>query len=209
MRTSTTSISTYCGYGGVLRRSRSVSLRETAPSAAPGRLRGLERPRRARCGLRRGVEVAPFAPSRCAHGWRGPLATGGGLTAANLRLQELAAGLAVADGEALPFPDNTFDYIFAHVLAGHAAPTMPGWSPSVTACCVLGGTAPFQVYNRISGPTCCSKLLRRHSNTRTPPSCARFDRRVPIARRPVSSVDTVPERFPVKSRLHKVEGHGL
>ena len=32
----------------------------------------------------------------------------------NLRHQSLAASLCVGDGEGLPFPDNTFDFVYAH-----------------------------------------------------------------------------------------------
>lgn len=126
-----------------------------------------------------------------------------GLTAANLRLQGLGAGLAVADGEALPFPDNAFDYIFAHGVVQYAAD-----DTRVVAEChrVLrpGGTVLFQVYNRISWLNLLSKLMKTPLEHEDAPVLRRYsigEFRSLVSR--FSSVEIVPERFPVKSRLHK------
>jgi SAM-dependent methyltransferase len=126
-----------------------------------------------------------------------------GLTAANLRLQGLTAGLAVADGESLPFPDNTFDYIFAHGVVQYAAD-----DTRVVAEChrVLrpGGTVLFQVYNRVSWLHLLSKLMKTPLEHEDAPVLRRYsigEFRSLVGR--FSSVEIIPERFPVKSRLHK------
>ena len=99
------------------------------------------------CGA--GVEVVRFA--------RGGARTFGvdaapsaiGLTRANLGHQSLHAGLAVADGEGLPFTANCMDFVYAHGVIQYAAD-----DAAVVAEChrVLkpGGLAMFQVYNRVS-----------------------------------------------------------
>ena len=67
--------------------------------------------------------------------------------------------MAVADGEALPFRDDTFDFVYAHGVVQYAADDR-----QVVAECrrVLrpGGLAMFQVYNRISWLQLLSKVMR-------------------------------------------------
>ena len=125
------------------------------------------------------------------------------LTRQNLAQQGLAAGVTTADAEALPFPDDTFDFVYAHGVIQYASDDR-----RVVAECRRvarpGGVVMFQVYNRISWLHLLSKVmkvplehedapvLRRYSIGEFRELCGAF-----------SSVDVVPERFPVKSRLHK------
>jgi ubiquinone/menaquinone biosynthesis C-methylase UbiE len=125
------------------------------------------------------------------------------LTRQNLMQQGLSAGVTSADAEALPFPDNTFDFVYAHGVIQYAADDR-----QVVAGChrVLrpGGVVMFQVYNRVSWLHVLSKVmkvplehedapvLRRYSIGEFRELCKAF-----------ASVEVVPERFPVKSRLHK------
>ena len=109
------------------------------------------------CGA--GVEVVPFA--------RGGGRTFGvdlseqavGLTALNVSQQGLSTGLAVADGEVLPFADNQFDYVFAHGVIQYASDD----SRIVAECHRVlkpGGTVLFQVYNLISWLNLLSKVMK-------------------------------------------------
>lgn len=125
------------------------------------------------------------------------------LTKQNLGHQQLAATLAVADGEALPFPDNHFDYVFAHGVVQYAADDL-----KVVAEChrVLkpGGTVLFQVYNRISWLHLLSTVMKTPLEHEDAPVLKRYS--IPEFRRLVdrfAMVEIVPERFPVRSRLHK------
>src|SRR5689334_6379705 len=81
-----------------------------------------------------GVDLAPSAIS---------------LARANFEQQGLEGRFEVADGEALPFPDNAFDLVFAHGVVQYTADPR-----RLAAECrrVLkpGGQAIFQVYNRLS-----------------------------------------------------------
>jgi SAM-dependent methyltransferase len=153
------------------------------------------------CGA--GVEVVRFARGG-ARTWGVDLSLNAAvLTSQNVHQQGLTAGVAAADGEALPFASGTFDFVYAHGVVQYAADDR-----RVVAEChrVLrpGGTAIFQVYNRISWLNLLSNVmavplehddapvLRRYSIAEFRSLVGQFGR-----------VDVVPERFPVKSRLHK------
>jgi SAM-dependent methyltransferase len=124
------------------------------------------------------------------------------LARANLEQQRLAAHLEVADGEQLPFPDNAFDLVFAHGVVQYTA------SPQlmVDECRRVlkpGGRAVFQVYNRISWLNGLARLTKVGLEHEDAPvllkfSAAEFRRLLGGFR----EVRIVPERFPVKSRLH-------
>jgi SAM-dependent methyltransferase len=126
-----------------------------------------------------------------------------GLTKLNLGHQHLGAALSVADGESLPFPDNSFDYIFAHGVVQYAAD-----DSRVVAEChrVLkpGGVVLFQVYNRISWLNLLSKVMKTPLEHEDAPVLKRYS--IPEFRTLIgrfAKVEIVPERFPVRSRLHK------
>lgn len=150
-----------------------------------------------------GVEVVRFA--------RGGARTVGvdlseqaaGLTRANLSQQGLKAGVATADGERLPFPDSSFDFVYAHGVIQYAAD-----DAKVVAEChrVLrpGGTVMFQVYNRVSWLHLLSTVMKVPLEHEDAPVLRRYS--IPEFRallRGFVDVRLVPERFPVKSRLHK------
>lgn len=125
------------------------------------------------------------------------------LTRQNLSHQGLDAGLTVADGEDLPFPDATFDYVFAHGVIQYAAD-----DKRVVAEChrVLkpGGVVLFQVYNRISWLHLLSRVMKTPLEHEDAPVLKRYSiaefRALLDA---FSQVEIIPERFPVRSRLHK------
>ena len=153
------------------------------------------------CGA--GVEVVRFA--------RGGARTFGvdladsaiGLTRQNLAQQQLSAGLSVATGEALPFRDGTFDFVYAHGVIQYAASDR-----DVVAEChrVLrpGGLAMFQVYNRVSWLHVLSKVMKVPLEHEGAPELRRYSiGEFRDVLRAFATVEIVPERFPVKSRLHK------
>ena len=153
------------------------------------------------CGA--GVEVVRFARGGAKVVGLDLADSAAALTRQNLMQQGLSAGVTSADAEALPFPDNTFDFVYAHGVIQYASDDR-----RVVAEChrVLrpGGVVMFQVYNRVSWLHLLSKVmkvplehedapvLRRYSIGEFRELCKAF-----------SSVEVVPERFPVKSRLHK------
>jgi SAM-dependent methyltransferase len=152
------------------------------------------------CGA--GVDLARFAKG-------GASVTGVDLTEsavalarANFEQQGLDGQFQVADGERLPFPDDSFDLVYAHGVVQYTADPQR----LVDECrrvLTPGGEAVFQVYNRISWLNALSKLMKVGLEHQDAPvlmkfSIAEFRRLL----RGFREVRIVPERFPVKSRLH-------
>lgn len=124
------------------------------------------------------------------------------LARANFEQQGLTGRFEVADGEQLPFADNSFDLVFAHGVVQYTA------NPEqlVNECRRVlkpGGEAIFQVYNRISWLNALSKLMKVGLEHDDAPVLLKFSigefRRLVCGFR---EVRIVPERFPVTSRLH-------
>jgi ubiquinone/menaquinone biosynthesis C-methylase UbiE len=122
----------------------------------------------------------------------------------NFELHGLTAReLRVANGEALPFADASFDVVYAHGVIQYTAD-----APKLIREChrVLkpGGEAVFMVYNRISWLNALSKLMKVQLEHEDAPVLEKYSMaefRELLA--PFDGVRLVPERFPVKSRLHK------
>ena len=116
-----------------------------------------------------------------------------GLTAEELR---------VANGEALPYPDATFDVVYGHGVVQYTADA----AQLIREChraLKPGGTGIFMVYNRVSWLNALSKVMKVPLEHEDAPvlvkySIAEFKRLLA----PFAEVRIVPERFPVKSRLH-------
>jgi SAM-dependent methyltransferase len=120
----------------------------------------------------------------------------------NLSYQNLRATLCVGNGEALPFPDCTFDFVFAHGVIQYTH----GDQLVVDECRRVlkpGGTVFFQVYNRISWLNALSRVMNVGLEHEDAPvlrkySPGEFSRLLAG----FAGVRIIPERFPVKSRLH-------
>ena len=152
------------------------------------------------CGA--GVDLARFAKG-------GAIVTGVDLTrsaidlaTANFTQQGLAGEFHVADGERLPFADDRFDLVYAHGVVQYTA-----HPEQLVAECrrVLkpGGRAIFQVYNRVSWLNALSKVMKVGLEHDDAPMLGKYS--IDEFRALLSAfrrVTIVPERFPVKSRLH-------
>lgn len=124
------------------------------------------------------------------------------LAKANFQQQGLSADLRVANGEALPFPDGSFDLVYAHGVVQYTADPQR-LVDEVRRVLKPGGEAVFQVYNRVSWLNALSKLMKVGLEHDDAPVLLKFS--IGEFKRLVSgftSVRIVPERFPVKSRLH-------
>ena len=134
-----------------------------------------------------GVDIAPSAIE---------------LARANFEQQHLRADFRVASGEALPFPDDAFDLVYAHGVVPYTADP----DRLVGECRRVlkpGGEAIVQVYNRVSWLNALSKIMKVGLEHDDAPVLRKYS--IPEFRRLVSGfrdVRIVPERFPVKSRLH-------
>jgi len=124
------------------------------------------------------------------------------LARANFAQQGLPADLRAADGEHLPFADETFDFVFAHGVVQYT----PNGRALVDECRRVlrpGGEAVFQVYNRMSWLNALSKIMKVPLEHEDAPvlrkySAAEFRGLLAGFR----DVRIVEERFPVRSRLH-------
>jgi len=120
----------------------------------------------------------------------------------NFRHQGLPVALCVGNGEQLPFPADAFDFVYAHGVVQYTG----GDQALVDECRRVlkpGGTAFFQVYNRVSWLHALSRVMKVGLEHEDAPVLRKYSpgefRRL---LRGFSSVRVVPERFPVRSRLH-------
>ena len=125
------------------------------------------------------------------------------LATKNFALHGLApVELRVANAEALPYADNTFDHVYGHGVIQYTADP----AQLIRECHRVlkpGGTGIFMVYNRVSWLNALSKVMKVALEHEDAPCLRKFsigEFRTLLA--PFSDVRIVPERFPVKSRLH-------
>jgi ubiquinone/menaquinone biosynthesis C-methylase UbiE len=122
----------------------------------------------------------------------------------NFALNGVAADeLRVANGEALPYADASFDVVYGHGVIQYTS-NAPQLIREFHRVLKPGGTAIFMVYNRVSWLNAMSKLMKVALEHEDAPvlkkySIAEFKELL----KPFRETRIVPERFPVKSRLHK------
>jgi SAM-dependent methyltransferase len=152
------------------------------------------------CGV--GVDLARFAKG-------GATVTGIDLTESAIELakanfvqQGLHGDLRIANGEYLPFADSSFDLVYAHGVVQYTVDPRR----LVEECCRVlkpGGEAIVQAYNRISWLNALSKLMKVGLEHDDAPVLLKLSigefRRLLAG---FNEVTIVPERFPVKTRLH-------
>lgn len=152
------------------------------------------------CGA--GTDLIQFARN-------GAIATGVDLATASIKLardnfalEGRNAELLVADGESLPFRDRSFDLVYAHGAVQYTADdrALVGECRRVLK---PGGTAIFQVYNRISWLNALSRVAKVDLEHADAPVLRKYsigEFRALLGDFP--RVRIVPERFPVRTRLH-------
>ena len=152
------------------------------------------------CGV--GVDLVRFA---CA----GAIVTGVDLSKTstelarrNLAQHDLPADLMIMNGEALQFPDNMFDVVYAHGVLQYTADANRMIS-EIYRVLKPGGDAIMMVYNRNSWLNFMSKVAKVPLEHEDAPVLKKFS----IAEykemlKPFKTHRIVPERFPVKTRLH-------
>jgi SAM-dependent methyltransferase len=152
------------------------------------------------CGA--GVDLARFARG-------GAIVTGVDLAVSAVQLartnfaeQQQHGRFLVGDGEALPFRSDIFDLVYAHGVVQYTT----GPERLVAECRRVlkpGAQAIFQVYNRISWLNALSRVMKVGLEHEDAPVLLKFS--VREFRHLVAGfreVRIVPERFPVRSRLH-------
>lgn len=124
------------------------------------------------------------------------------LASRNFAIETLRADLLVADGESLPLRDKSFDLVYAHGVVQYTSDDRA----LVSECrrvLKAGGLAVFQVYNRVSWLNALSQVTNVDLEHVDAPMLKKYS----IAEfrdllKDFSRVRIVPERFPVKTRLH-------
>jgi SAM-dependent methyltransferase len=153
------------------------------------------------CGA--GVDLARFARGGAAVTGVDIASSAIDLARANFEQQGLRGEFEVANGEQLVFPDGSFDLVYAHGVVQYTSDPRR----LVEECrrvLAPGGMAIFQVYNRLSWLNALSKLTKVGLEHDQAPVLLKFS--IGEFRRLLAGfgqVRIVPERFPVKSRLHR------
>ena len=124
------------------------------------------------------------------------------LASGNFAVEGLTAALLIADGEALPFASRSFDLVYAHGVVQYTSSDRA----LVRECRRVlkpGGLAIFQVYNRISWLNALSRITKVDLEHVDAPVLGKYSiGEFKALLRGFSRVRIVPERFPVRTRLH-------
>ena len=120
----------------------------------------------------------------------------------NFACHGLSADLRVMNGEALEFPDDSFDVVYAHGVLQYTADAGKMVN-ELQRVLKPGGQAILMVYNKYSWLNLMSNVMNVGLEHQDAPvlnkySIGEFKRLL----RPFEEVQLVPERFPVETRLH-------
>lgn len=123
----------------------------------------------------------------------------------NVAQHRLTANLQVMDGEALQFEDNEFDAVYAHGVLQYTA-NAEKMTMEIHRVLRPGGEAILMVYNKYSWLNAVSTVTKVELEHEDAPVLRKYSiKEFKGLLRPFSEVRIIPERFPVKTRLH----HGL
>lgn len=123
----------------------------------------------------------------------------------NFELNGVEGDLRLMNGEDLEFEDNSFDVVYAHGVLQYTADAQK-MVDEIYRVLKSGGEAIMMVYNKYSWLNFLSKLMKVELEHEDAPvlkkySISEFKRML----NKFSKIEIIPERFPVKTRLH----HGL
>jgi SAM-dependent methyltransferase len=120
----------------------------------------------------------------------------------NLAHHGLRGELYVMDGRALRFADDSFDIVYAHGLLQYTAEPQRVVS-EIHRVLRPGGRAILMVYNRYSWLNLLSLLTRQELEHEDAPFFRKHSiREFRALLTPFPSYQIIPERFPVRTRLH-------
>lgn len=153
------------------------------------------------CGV--GIDLVRFANS-------GSVVTGIDLSRTAIELarqnfahHELQGELMLMNGEKLEFPASSFDAVYAHGVLQYTADAQK-MIDEIFRVLKPGGEAILMVYNKYSWLNLMAKTTKVPLEHEDAPVLKKFSigefRRL---LKPFSSVRIIPERFPVKTKLHK------
>jgi SAM-dependent methyltransferase len=107
------------------------------------------------------------------------------------------------NGEALQFEDNSFDVVYAHGVLQYTADASR-MATEIHRVLRPGGEAILMVYNKFSWLNALSKLMKVELEHEDAPVLNTYSiREFANLLRPFDRVQIIPERFPVRTRLHQ------
>ena len=120
----------------------------------------------------------------------------------NIEQNGLIADLHVMNGEATQFPDNSFDVVYSHGVLQYTADAKKMVS-EIHRVLKPGGEAIVMVYNRNSWLNLMRKVTRVPLEHEDAPVLNKYTiRELKTFLSPFKSYRIIPERFPVKTKLH-------
>ncbi len=123
----------------------------------------------------------------------------------NFALRGLSGNLQVMNGEALEFPDDSFDVVYAHGVIQYTAHA-ERMVAEIHRVLKPKGQAIMMVYNRRSWLNALSKVMNVGLEHEDAPVLNKYTiGEFRELLKPFTSFRIIPERFPVETRLH----HGL
>ena len=123
----------------------------------------------------------------------------------NFENNELSSEFHVMNGEALDFPENTFDVVYAHGVLQYTSDAQR-MIREIHRVLRPEGESILMVYNKYSWLSAMSKLTKVDLEHDDAPVFRTYSiREFKELLKPFASYRLIPERFPVKTRLH----HGL
>ena len=190
------------GLSRVLRRSRRISIRQARLSANARRLPGLRRTSRPRIGCGIGTDLVRFARGGAAVVGVDLSETAGRLARTNLALHSSSpGGIVVGNGAALPLPDESVD-VATRTAFSSTQPIRAPSSRNRSGCCGRGNGD----LHGIRPPFVVDGAVTRHESgagARGAPGLRLYSAgEFRISRAAFQETTIVPERFPVRSRLH-------
>lgn len=152
------------------------------------------------CGA--GIDLVRFARA-------GAVVTGIDLSSTALELARknigqngLTADLQKMDGECMQFADNTFDVVYAHGVLQYTADTEK-MVTEIHRVLKPGGQAIMMVYNRISWLNFMRQVTKVPLEHEDAPMLKKFSiGELKQLLKPFKTYEIIPERFPVKTKLH-------
>ena len=121
----------------------------------------------------------------------------------NFELRGLKGQFKVMNGEALQFDNDSFDLVYAHGVIQYTANAQM-MIDELYRVVRSDGLVILMVYNRISWLNLLSKVMKVELEHEDAPVLNKYSiKQLKVMLSKFDSVKIVPERFPVKSRLHK------
>lgn len=120
----------------------------------------------------------------------------------NIEQNGVTADLHIMNGESMQFPDSSFDVVYAHGVLQYTADAKQ-MIAEIYRVLKPGGEAIVMVYNRYSWLNFMNRLTRVPLEHEDAPVFKKFSmRELKLLLEPFGDYRIIPERFPVKTKLH-------